>query len=266
MASVGSGSVWCRGRSFHRGLGISLGNSKGGYHKKWLKGGERVDYMSSKSVVEPSSPTNSPFLVWGFLQPKCADFWAILGHLGRVADILWCYRPPNCSFTRENLASWSACHSFYFPPFQGIKSLPHLQPEDGHIRCVPRGSAREGMIWWIHIHLVCCGTCTCVQTNIYHHTPLPLGCQYLHAIALGSTLLVPSFADTWPFQMQILKPQPTNGGPVHGRQVRRCPLKSAHVWVQSKAIFFLPRTAPKPLQNSHHFLVKFVGVKRRCMG
>ena len=52
----------------------------------------------------------------------------------------------------------------------------------------------------------------------------------------------------WPCQIQVLSQKLTGGGPGRGRQVGRCPPKSAQFWAKNS--HFSPKTAPVRVQNS----------------
>ena len=103
-----------------------------------------------------------------------------------------------------------------------------------------------------------------VYIYIYYYTPLPLNlankqqqqqarhhsvlatapCQRL---GLDSTLAIlePRW---WPWQIQVLSRKLTGGGPGRGRQVGRCPPKSAQLWAKNS--HFSPKTAIVRVQNS----------------
>ena len=68
-----------------------------------------------------------------------------------------------------------------------------------------------------------------------------------HRSGLYSTLAIlePRW---WPCQIQVLSQKLTGGAPGRGRQVRRCPPKSAQFLPQNS--LFLPEVAPKPGQNA----------------
>ena len=55
------------------------------------------------------------------------------------------------------------------------------------------------------------------------------------------------FPQWCPCQIQVLSPKLTGGAPGQGRQVGRCPPKTAHFVPQNS--LFWPKTAPKPTQN-----------------
>ena len=107
-----------------------------------------------------------------------------------------------------------------------------------------------------------------IYIYIYYYTPLPLNLankqatskqaskQALllsvlaiappHRSGLYSTLAIlePRW---WPCQIQVLSQKLTVGAPGRGRQVGRCPPKTAH-FVSQNSLFW-PKTAPKASQN-----------------
>ena len=68
-----------------------------------------------------------------------------------------------------------------------------------------------------------------------------------HRSGLYSTLAIlePRW---WPCQIQVLSQKLSGGGPGRGRQVGRCPPKSAQFWAKNS--HFSPKTAPKPGRNA----------------
>ena len=112
-------------------------------------------------------------------------------------------------------------------------------------------------------------TATNKHTNalyIYYYTPLPLNLANKqqatttttrhhsvlatapsHRLGLDSTLAIlePRW---WPCQIQVLSQKLTGGGPGRGRQVGRCPPKSAQFWAKNS--HFSPKTALVRAQSS----------------
>ena len=130
-----------------------------------------------------------------------------------------------------------------------------MQPKSWLSAAGPAGRQRNIYIYILYIY-------------IYYYTPLPLNVankqqattskqQALlltvlaiappHRSGLYSTLamLEPRW---WPCQIQVLSQKLTGGGPGRGRQVGRCPPKSAQFW--AKKSHFSPKTAPKPGRNA----------------
>ena len=109
----------------------------------------------------------------------------------------------------------------------------------------------------------------CRLEDIYYYTPLPLNLANnnnnnnkqatttrlravlaiapSHRLGLDSTLAIlePRW---WPWQIQVLSHKLTGGGPVRGRQVGRCPPKSAQFWAKNS--HFSTKTALVRVQNS----------------
>ena len=102
---------------------------------------------------------------------------------------------------------------------------------------------------------------------IYYYTPLPLNLAskqattsnnkhfsflfwlLLSLIAPGSTLLWSILEPRWcPCQIQVYSQKISGGAPERGRQVGRCPPKSAQLWTKNN--HFSPKIAPKPGQNA----------------
>ena len=117
-------------------------------------------------------------------------------------------------------------------------------------------------VWWSHLEL---GE-GCRLEDIYYYTPLPLNLANKqqatttttrhhsvlatapsHRLELDSTsaILEPRW---WPCQIQVLSQKLTGGGPGRGRQVGRCPPKSAQL--RAKNSHFSPKTALVRAQNS----------------
>ena len=105
-----------------------------------------------------------------------------------------------------------------------------------------------------------------IYVCIYYYTPLPsnlankqqasnkqalllsvLAIAPPHRSGLYSTLAI--LEPRWcPCQIQVFSQKLTSGGPGRGRQVGRCPPKSAHFWAKNS--LFSPKIAPKPGQNA----------------
>ena len=99
-----------------------------------------------------------------------------------------------------------------------------------------------------------------IYIHIYYYTPLPLNLANnkqasnkqarhrsvlaiapSHRLGLDSTLAI--LEPRWcPCQIQVWSQKLTGGGPGRGRQVGRCPPKSAQFWAKNS--HFLPKTAP----------------------
>ena len=117
-------------------------------------------------------------------------------------------------------------------------------------------------VWWSHLEL---GE-GCRLEDIYYYTPLPLNLannnnnkqattrlRAVLAIApsqrFGSCPYVAILEPRWcPCQIQVLSQKLTGGGPGRGRQVGRCPPKSAQFWAKNS--HFSPKTALVRVQNS----------------
>ena len=127
---------------------------------------------------------------------------------------------------------------------------------------------------YIYIYIYVC-VCVCVCVCVYYYTPLPLNLankqqasnnkqattsnkqQALlltvlaiappHRSGFYSTLTI--LEPRWFFcQIQVHSQKLSGGGPGRGRQVGRCPPKSAQFW--AKKTHFSPKTAPKTGQNA----------------
>ena len=86
---------------------------------------------------------------------------------------------------------------------------------------------------------------TTTTTTTRHHSVLATAPS--HRLGLDSTLAIlePRW---WPCQIQVLSQKLTGGGPGRGRQVGRCPPKSAQFWAKNS--HFSPKIAPKPGRNA----------------
>ena len=83
------------------------------------------------------------------------------------------------------------------------------------------------------------------QQQARHHSVLAIGPS--HRLGLDSTLAI--LEPRWcPCQIQVLSQKLTGGGPGRGRQVGRCPPKSAQFWAKNS--HFSPKTALVRVQNS----------------
>ena len=123
---------------------------------------------------------------------------------------------------------------------------------------------------YIHIYIyiyVCMYVCMYIYVCIYYYTPLPLNLANKQAtskqaskhfsfpflpllglIAPSSTLLFVIWEPRgWPCQIQVLSQTLTDGALGQGRQVGRCPPKTAHFVPQNS--LFWPKTAPKLSKN-----------------
>ena len=78
-----------------------------------------------------------------------------------------------------------------------------------------------------------------------HHSVLAIAASY--RLGLDSTLAI--LEPMWsPCQIQVLSRKVTGGGLGRGRQVGRCPPKSAHFWAQNS--HFSSKIASKPGRNA----------------
>ena len=121
--------------------------------------------------------------------------------------------------------------------------------------------------------------------SIYYYTPLPLNLankqqqasnkQALllsvlaiarpHRSGLYSTLAIlePSW---WPCQIQVLSQKLTGGAPGRGRQVGRCPPKSAQLWAKKQPFFAQksPQTRAKRPNQGKRWLHSTCGLTSPC--
>ena len=102
------------------------------------------------------------------------------------------------------------------------------------------------------------------EANVYYYTPLPLNLANKQAASKQQALLLSVLAIApphrsglystlailepkwWPCQIQVLSQKLTGGGPGRGRQVGRCPPKSAHVVPQNSLLW--PKMALIPVK------------------
>ena len=191
---------------------------------------------------------------------------------------------PNCL---ENRAFWDQkwvkngskmCFFKSDPgPFGMLKQvfLAHFEPvltkfSPFHHMYAPLCARRTYLraVWWSHLELGegCRLEDICIY--IYYYTPLPLNLankqqqattttttRLLAVLAIAPSQRFGSFAHVaileprwWPCQIQFLSQKLTGGGPGRGRQVGRCPPKSAHFWAKNS--HFSPKTALVRVQNS----------------
>ena len=122
--------------------------------------------------------------------------------------------------------------------------------------------------------------------HIYYYTPLPLNLankqaskqasnNKQQALILSVLAIAPPHRSGlycalaileprwWPCQIQVLSQKLTSGAPGRGRQVGRCPPKTAH-FVPQNGLFW-PKTAPKPVKTAkRRQMVATLHVRLNC--
>ena len=223
--------------------------------------------MLKQVVLAHFEPVARGFGSWKL--PKCLE-------MGPFWVQKWVENGSKTRFSKSDPGPFGMLKQVFLARFEPV--LTEFSPF--HHMCAPLCALRTYLraVWWSHLELgegcrledICIYIYIYVYIYIYYYTPLPLNLankqatskqqaskqQALllsvlaiappHRSGLYSTLAIlePRW---WPCQVQVLSQKLTGGAPVRGRQVWRCPPKTAH-FVPKKSLFW-PETASKLSQN-----------------
>ena len=240
------------------------------WDQQWVKNGSKLRFSKN----DPGPFMMLKQVVLAHFEPVATGFgsWKIPKYLenGPFWDPKWVKNGSKRRFSKSDPGPFGMLKQVFLARFEPV--LTEFSPF--HHMYAPLSALRTYLraVWCSHLELgegcrledIYIYIYTYIYIYIYYYTPLPLNLannkqqattrlRAVLAIApsqrLGPDSTLAILQPRWcPCQIQVSSQKLTGGGPGRGRQVGRCPAKSAQFWAKNS--HFSPKTALVRVQNS----------------